>query len=405
MSCLDSCLDVPVPGCLREHVRSPPFRPLIRGDCITLDLVTEFGERFKRPAKEIKKACMLASGYWDLIVILERPRKDQDYDKSFNEFVEECPTLKAVDELIKFASNGSRSIHNVTVLDAFSFSPAKPSEPGALPTMCCHELVGKVIKAKTPKVVICCWRDYAGPSSIVSRELMSRGVGTWPPCERIDVRGTRVLAIRSFHPVRAVCYRRLSPCTRMTLIYHFVLAFNYLNAPKIYSADTLPWAEDMSQRCRNENKDPNFLNKWMTTPNVECIPTTLIHDISSQHVPDPLLRRINTWPSKDKVNFFLGRLCFSDYSGGALPLVELCLVFKLWDYPEKEGMIERLKAIGSRQQSFQTKPGIDLRIINIAASKVTKLLKFQPMPQEILDDLEEGMERLNMSNNVTPNQP
>ncbi|KAK8128705.1 hypothetical protein PG984_009813 [Apiospora sp. TS-2023a] len=117
------------------------------------------------------------------------------------------------------------------------------------------------------------------------------------------------------------------------------------------------------------------------------------------------MKRIATWDPEDKITFFLERLYSSDYSGGALPLVELCLTFKLWEHPEKEVLIRHLKAIGNCQRSFQTENDINLSTIEEAARLVAELLKLRPLPQEILDDLEAGMERLSMSNNVTPNQP
>jgi hypothetical protein len=67
-----------------------------------------------------------------------------------------CRTLWAVDELIRFATDGARSIHTVTVLDAFSF---KPKDENHILDERCHQLLAEILKVKRPKVVIRCHRD------------------------------------------------------------------------------------------------------------------------------------------------------------------------------------------------------------------------------------------------------
>ena len=115
------------------------------------------------PCDEIDHACNLASGPSDIIVILERPktRASHNYGHPFPQFVGDCKTLWAVDELIRFATNGARSIHTVTVLDAFSF---KPNDNSRIPDARCHQLLAEILRAKKPKVVIRCHRDeYKDP--------------------------------------------------------------------------------------------------------------------------------------------------------------------------------------------------------------------------------------------------
>lgn len=97
-------------------------------DAKALDLISEFGLQLRCPENEIKQACHLASGGSDMVVILERPRPpstEHNYSASFDQFVKSSPTLFAVDRLIRYGSKGARSIHTVTVLDAFIFKPYK----------------------------------------------------------------------------------------------------------------------------------------------------------------------------------------------------------------------------------------------------------------------------------------
>lgn len=125
---------------------------------MSLKILRNFGKEFRLPRDEIDHACNLTSGPSDVVVILERPRsrKFHDYGLPFPRFVDCCKTLWAVNELIRFASNGARSIHTVTVLDAFSF---KPKGDIHILDERCHQLLAEILQAKKPKVVIRCHRD------------------------------------------------------------------------------------------------------------------------------------------------------------------------------------------------------------------------------------------------------
>ncbi|CAF3541468.1 unnamed protein product [Fusarium graminearum] len=117
------CLDIPVPRCAQKLIIEPPVCLPDVQDIKVVNLIRNFGKEFERPRDEIEQACNLASGQSDLIILLERPHKSQTYRGTFSDFVKRCETLKRVDELIRFGSKGARSIHTVTVVDAFSFKP------------------------------------------------------------------------------------------------------------------------------------------------------------------------------------------------------------------------------------------------------------------------------------------
>lgn len=221
------CLEVPVPGCVQELLQEPPICFPREEDGRIIDLIEKFGTGFGRPKDEIKQACNLTSGPSDLIIILERPREGQEFHLTFDQFVRECPTLKAVDELIRFSSRGARSIHTVTVLDAFPFSPKGPD---FIPAASCHQLTEEILKLKRPKVVVCCWNVLCEHPFV--SQFKFHGVGTWPLHAQVEIGTECTTVIRSFHPATAVCYRQLSPCSRSLLICHFVLAFAELTGSR-----------------------------------------------------------------------------------------------------------------------------------------------------------------------------
>lgn len=146
------CLDIPVPRCVQKLVCEPPVCLSSEQDIKAVNLIRNFGEEFARPRDEIDQACSLASGPSDLVILLERPHVSQTYRGTFGEFVKRCETLKRVDELIRFSSKGARSIHIVTVLDAFSF---KPQQAIPIPLERCHQLIKEILKLKKPKVILC----------------------------------------------------------------------------------------------------------------------------------------------------------------------------------------------------------------------------------------------------------
>ncbi|OBT61443.1 hypothetical protein VE03_08952 [Pseudogymnoascus sp. 23342-1-I1] len=217
------CLNIPLPRCIRKLVKVPPVPIYNPCDEHVLNLIRNFGWKYGRHKNEIQKACDLATGYSDLVVILERPARNHNYSPDFNKFVADCRTLDAVDKLIKFATNKTRSIRTVSVFDALSL---KPNEYDERPTNDeCYSLVEKMLTIKKPKVVICCWSDRNAKCSnrFVGR-FIGGGVGRQPIRVDVDIEWGPVV-IRSFHPATAVCYRPYNPDYQILLTYHFIAAF------------------------------------------------------------------------------------------------------------------------------------------------------------------------------------
>lgn len=247
------CLDIPLPRCVQNLVKEPPVcLPSVK-DIQAVDLIRQFGKEFRKPENEIEKACSLASGPSDLVVLLERPHARQTYEQSFGVFVKDCPTLEAVDELLRYGSDGARSIHTVTILDAFSFEPRK-LPPGSsppkdfIPEERCHQLIEDILKLKGPKVVLCCWGKQNPCENELVCQFRSDGVGKWPFRHEIKIGESHTIAIRSFHPSCAVNYNKSeNACLRTLLVCHFTLAFAELSG-----SSTVP--EWMEVVCKDSKK-------------------------------------------------------------------------------------------------------------------------------------------------------
>ena len=232
---------------MQDLPRAPPVALGNTNDHEVLAILRNFGKRLCRPENEILQACNLASGPADLAVILERPGPNQDYSISFEQFVADCKTLKAVDDLIKFATKGARSIYTVTVLDAFSFKPLKDQPQPSNEE--CQELVAEVLLIKRPRVLLCCWSG--GCTDHWVNQFRSFGVGRLPLQSQGVIKEHPVIIVRSFHPAKAVCYEKCNADYRVLLIYHFISAFAELGKPI-----RMPeWISKVNQRSIDDARD------------------------------------------------------------------------------------------------------------------------------------------------------
>lgn len=245
------CLGIPIPLSVQALPRTPPASFHHLGDLNSLQALKDFGKEFDVPCDEIDQACNLASGPADIVVILERPktRTSHKYGYPFPQFVSCCKTLWAVDDLIQFATNGARSIHTVTVLDAFSF---KPDNKSHIPDERCHQLLADIIRAKKPKVVIRCHTGGYNDPWMKQFELPSKEY----KFERREIRASgnhRTTILQSFHPSLAVNYAARRPEYRCLLIYHFIAAFAELSGVSQLHED----AEEIRQLCMKKKYIPS----------------------------------------------------------------------------------------------------------------------------------------------------
>ncbi|KAK7926854.1 hypothetical protein PG985_003852 [Apiospora marii] len=363
-----SCLDVPVPGCIRGLlVQEASVSCAESADYKINRRIRAFCENEKHySSAAIDLACDLASGPSDLIVLVESLPQVLEYNADLATFVRECPMLKAVDELIHFASNGTRSIETVSVLQNIAYPGY---DIGVLSMMQADRLVWDIINLKKPKVVLCCWSGvfYEQDFPFLGK-VMSKGVGTWPPFEHVEIRDSKILTIRSFRPDITLRRRGKSPNTRMLLIYHFVLAFHLLEDPAGSPRQVPDWAKLMSERASEEqDSDASDLGSEGVVWGIECIPETLIEELALNPRNPSLQGIISCWEPEQQIAFFLKELCHSDYSGGAAPLVRLCLVFQSYEHPDKEEVVKGLHKAGCRQKTFEVEPGIVLKTMSEAA--------------------------------------
>ena len=220
-------MDMPLPLCMQDLRKIPPVAVESTSDHQVLMFLKSFGTRLRLPEDEIFQACKLALGPGDLAILLEGPGPKHGYSVTFEQFVADCKTLNAIDELIRFATKGTRCIGSVTVLDAFSF---KPSKAQSIPSDNeCKDLLAKIIRIKKPRVLLCCWSGECTNHWV--EQFQSLGVGWLPLKSEGIIENQNAIIVRSFHPAKAVCYGKCNVNYRVLLIYRFVSAFAELSQP------------------------------------------------------------------------------------------------------------------------------------------------------------------------------
>ncbi|KAF9882570.1 hypothetical protein FE257_006858 [Aspergillus nanangensis] len=219
-----------IPRCLKELPQVPPMCPLRTGDLQAIQIVTEHGRGLGRSVPEISQVHNLASGLSDIVVILERPREEKSHnpDQSFENFVDACDTLKAVDELLRFSSRGARNISTVTVINAFAFQYAKEKNDIEA-SLNCEEVLARFLLEKKPQVIIHCLNPCYQSPWMARFNFSGRGYRIRTEVVRISDFHEAIM-IPSFHPSHAINYLKHRLELRVLLMYHFALAFRSLSS-------------------------------------------------------------------------------------------------------------------------------------------------------------------------------
>lgn len=73
------CYGMPIPESVRELLEEPLHVCIQQKDVGILHLIRSFGREHRMPEFEIERACDLASGLSDIVILLERPLDGHNY--------------------------------------------------------------------------------------------------------------------------------------------------------------------------------------------------------------------------------------------------------------------------------------------------------------------------------------
>lgn len=168
-----------------------------------LQTLVDLGERWQVSDHALENALSLASGYSDLVVVLTEPC-DRAEHVPYQEMFDNTPTLRRVDEALRFAFHGHRSVENTIILDVQPFRSAeiRKSEGGDsddLDREAFEQGFKKTINKLQPDCVLVCTCKDLGKSgnSLFRSSVASSGRLSLDPLDS----GWETLRVPSFHPM------------------------------------------------------------------------------------------------------------------------------------------------------------------------------------------------------------
>lgn len=219
------CAGIPIPQqiiALRSEQRVSSLEE--QGcDAAVRQTIQSFAAKYDIGEDEVEKAYYLATGYNDVIILLERPARDHDYTVGNDDFVKASPVLRCLDETIRFSTSGIRNIGNTRILDAFAFKPKGQKCP--ISDYLCHGLARSLLELIKPDHVLGCCGDIQ-PHHWLAR-FCAVHLKDAPCLREVDIRGKLVTCIRSFHPGYFVNHVLFEPKSRLAFILGVMIGFTH----------------------------------------------------------------------------------------------------------------------------------------------------------------------------------
>ncbi|KAI8623038.1 hypothetical protein F5Y19DRAFT_405572 [Xylariaceae sp. FL1651] len=275
MSAIDwynTCLDVAIdhrlkrlckPTGLQKNAAKPSEHPLI---------LQEYGRIQGRKTAEIKVTSELAgpATTGGIAVTLQQPRSNHPFQNGLEAVIQDCETLKTLDQLFRRASCGTLNIRdNVSVIDLIPFTPGDVDTVPLKTLQYAFEVSRLAICAKRPDVVLCAGKIWLpneetilrkglpnqGKSGIKGEMWKLENIGVGRPNQYDEVtltyggRGISMSKVNGFHPSYAMNYHPEHTHLKQLLL------LNVVKTCGVYRGD---WEEE----------------GWMTDLRAECFHLT-----------------------------------------------------------------------------------------------------------------------------------
>jgi hypothetical protein len=152
-----------------------------------------------------------------VLVALLQPHSSQEFEQGFLTDLHDCATTDAVSDLIEAATGGRMGVDDVSVFDTMPYFADDTDDGDILEEA--RDTFGKMVEAKKPDVVLCCYRvSPFDTNNTIVRGLSSRGIGKVHNELEFELSdGSTTKRINAFHQSYAVnyyptysCFRRLS---------------------------------------------------------------------------------------------------------------------------------------------------------------------------------------------------
>ncbi|KAL2839642.1 hypothetical protein BJY01DRAFT_250371 [Aspergillus pseudoustus] len=223
------CLDIPVDHRLMSFIRGIKI-PNYTRKSTHLEILQRWGafSRYGKapiPSAQLHHALELAkpATKGGVLVVLLEPYRKQTFGRGFTADQQDCPTTRAVCDLIETATGGRMSADDVSIFDTTPYCPDGTTDEDVLREARIE--FRKMVEAKQPDVVICC---HQNKSDQFVKLISSLGVGKVFLNPYLLLGGEfTTKRVNAFHPSYAVNYHPTYSCFRRLLLVEFVQAFWY----------------------------------------------------------------------------------------------------------------------------------------------------------------------------------
>jgi hypothetical protein len=217
------------PGCLNipiDHRLRALLQPHLAKIGKHVDLFEQYGNSLQDAGKAItlqeiqfgrKLAMPRTKG--GVVILLERPPKHQRYDGDFDHVVQQCATLRAIDDVLRNICGSS--LEETSCFDAFPFQNGVRGDNDFE----AYEVFKEMMKEKKPEVVLCCYRS---PDATLFDFISSIGVGKMHT-RQFPLGGQFCTPVNAFHPSLAVNYNKSESCFRNLYILEALKAFHEID--------------------------------------------------------------------------------------------------------------------------------------------------------------------------------
>jgi hypothetical protein len=261
------CLDVAIDHRIKRLIEPVGyFRPDGTGN--HMDILMDRGQSLGRSTAERAVTAELAGpqSIGGIAVVLQQPRHDHCFELGTKAVIEDCATLRALEDVFSMVSQGSLTLlHDISVIDLLPYITNKDWE-----LMNKKEEIERAFKvaqwalgAKEPDVVLCAGKrplpKDLGYLKDDMWKLESKGVGDifsqkYQAITVKDVDGSRIKInrVNGFHPSYAMNYHPEHSCLRQLL---FLVVAQTCTIYSKGSWEEEDWMRTLRENCSNIYKD------------------------------------------------------------------------------------------------------------------------------------------------------
>lgn len=184
-----------------------------------------------------------------ILILVERPSNGHKYGARFDTIIENCATLKAVNELLQIVSGGACNIRNTSVFDFMPFINEGSERDTDKNREIAQQACWAMIEEKKPDIVLCCSGEMQEELVPELEEYRGNGRNQWFHVDLsggLDTLGNNKLNV--FRPSYAVDFQPTYSVFRDFFVLEFTHAIGLLRG----DWKNENWMEDLRQEAMSQ---------------------------------------------------------------------------------------------------------------------------------------------------------